>query len=102
MRALIAIAGAALLAGAPAARAAAPPDLGRYVNVFAGTQAGAADFGTGGGAGNTFPGATVPFGMVQWSPDTTPSALNVSVVDPCPIITSFSREVRSPFRLTRR
>src|SRR5208283_3308581 len=21
--------------------------------------------------GNTFPGATVPFGMVQWSPDTT-------------------------------
>ena len=25
--------------------------------------------GTAGG-GNTFPGATVPFGMIQWSPDT--------------------------------
>src|SRR4051812_1996507 len=23
------------------------------------------------GDGNTFPGATLPFGMVQWSPDTT-------------------------------
>src|SRR5439155_1139971 len=31
---------------------------------------GAPDFGTGGGAENTFPGADVPFGMVQWSPDT--------------------------------
>ncbi|HVV21997.1 MAG TPA: glycoside hydrolase family 92 protein, partial [Pseudonocardiaceae bacterium] len=35
-----------------------------------GTQPGAADQGTGGGAGNNFPGADVPFGMVQWSPDT--------------------------------
>src|SRR5436305_6790182 len=25
------------------------------------------------GGGNTFPGADVPFGMVQWSPDTMPS-----------------------------
>jgi predicted alpha-1,2-mannosidase len=25
------------------------------------------------GGGNTFPGAEVPFGMVQWSPDTSPS-----------------------------
>jgi putative alpha-1,2-mannosidase len=24
------------------------------------------------GGGNTFPGADVPFGMVQWSPDTMP------------------------------
>jgi predicted alpha-1,2-mannosidase len=32
------------------------------VNPFIGT----------GGKGNTFPGADVPFGMVQWSPDTTP------------------------------
>lgn len=63
------------LAPAPAARAA---DFGHYVNVFAGTEAGAADFGTGGGAGNTFPGATVPFGMVQWSPDTDPSTENFS------------------------
>ena len=63
------------LALAPGARAA---DVGRYVNVFAGSDAGAADFGTGGGAGNTFPGATVPFGMVQWSPDTDPSTVNFS------------------------
>jgi predicted alpha-1,2-mannosidase len=33
----------------------------RYVNPFVGTD----------NDGNTFPGATVPFGMVQWSPDTT-------------------------------
>ena len=25
------------------------------------------------GGGNTFPGAEVPFGMVQWSPDTLPN-----------------------------
>jgi putative alpha-1,2-mannosidase len=25
------------------------------------------------GGGNTFPGADVPFGMVQWSPDTMPT-----------------------------
>lgn len=35
-------------------------DLTRYVNPFIGT----------GGHGHTFPGATVPFGMVQLSPDT--------------------------------
>src|ERR1700735_1456213 len=29
--------------------------------------------GTAGG-GNTFPGATLPFGMIQWSPDTGPDA----------------------------
>ncbi|HEY1498416.1 MAG TPA: GH92 family glycosyl hydrolase [Acidobacteriaceae bacterium] len=29
--------------------------------------------GTAGG-GNTFPGATLPFGMIQWSPDTQPDA----------------------------
>lgn len=46
------------------------------VNVFVGTEAGAADFGTGGGAGNTFPGATRPFGMLQLSPDTYPSSTN--------------------------
>src|SRR5438309_696978 len=33
----------------------------RYVNTFVGTD----------NDGNTFPGATVPLGMVQWSPDTT-------------------------------
>src|SRR4051812_33353142 len=51
----------------PAATAA---DLAQYVNPLSGTQPGGPDFGTGGGAENTFPGADVPFGMVQWSPDT--------------------------------
>ena len=55
--------------GQPAVRQAAP-DLARHVNPFSGTQPGGPDFGTGGGGGNTFPGAVVPFGMVQWSPDT--------------------------------
>jgi predicted alpha-1,2-mannosidase len=36
------------------------PDLTRYVDPFIGT----------GGHGHTYPGATVPFGMVQLSPDT--------------------------------
>ena len=35
-------------------------DFTKYVNPFIGT----------GGHGHTFPGATVPFGMVQLSPDT--------------------------------
>src|SRR3982751_1743091 len=48
----------------------AATDLARYVNPLSGTQPGGPDFGTGGGAENTFPGADVPFGMVQWSPDT--------------------------------
>jgi predicted alpha-1,2-mannosidase len=45
-------------------------DPARYVNPFVGTRPGGTDFGHGGGAANTFPGATTPFGMVQWSPDT--------------------------------
>src|SRR3954463_990157 len=48
-----------------------------YVNPFNGTLPGAPDFGTGGGAGNTFPGPALPFGMIQWSPDTSPSSTNV-------------------------
>jgi predicted alpha-1,2-mannosidase len=58
------------------ARERSTGDLARYVNPFNGTDAGAPDFGTGGGAGNTFPGAVSPFGMVQWSPDTHPSTTN--------------------------
>jgi predicted alpha-1,2-mannosidase len=61
---------------APALPAHAAPDLTRYVNPFSGTDAGAPDFGTGGGAANTYPGATRPFGMLNWSPDTTPSVVN--------------------------
>jgi len=45
-------------------------DPARYVNPFIGTKEGGIDFGHGGGAANTFPGATTPFGMVQFSPDT--------------------------------
>ena len=41
-----------------------------HVNPFAGTRPGPATFG----GGHNFPGAAVPFGMVQWSPDTTPAA----------------------------
>src|SRR5829696_184051 len=37
-----------------------PKDFTRYVNPFVGT----------GGHGHTYPGASVPFGMVQLSPDT--------------------------------
>lgn len=54
---------------APSA-AEAVSDPARYVNSFVGTQPGDTDFGHGGGAGNTFPGADAPFGMMQWSPDT--------------------------------
>ncbi|GAA2143118.1 GH92 family glycosyl hydrolase [Kitasatospora kazusensis] len=71
---------AVLLAGvggtpAPALVAAARQrtaisDPARYVNPFVGTRQGAVDYGNGGGAGNTFPGAGAPLGMVQWSPDT--------------------------------
>ena len=52
-------------------------DFTRLVDLFTGTDAAHPDFGTGGGAGNTFPGATLPFGMIQWSPDTIPSSVNV-------------------------
>ena len=44
-----------------------PTNLASMVDPFTGTgvQQGASF-----GGGNTFPGADVPFGMVQWSPDT--------------------------------
>jgi len=38
------------------------PDPASHVNTLIGTTSG----------GNTFPGADYPFGMLQWSPDTTP------------------------------
>jgi hypothetical protein len=51
---------------------AANADLLPLVNPFIGTKIGNpdGDQGTGGAVGNTFPGATLPFGMVQFSPDT--------------------------------
>ncbi|MGH8539263.1 MAG: GH92 family glycosyl hydrolase [Stenotrophobium sp.] len=56
---------------APLTQQAVVTDPVLLVNPFVGTETGATDFGTGGGAGNTFPGATLPFGMVQFSPDTS-------------------------------
>ncbi len=46
--------------------------LADRVHVFAGTRPGHGTFG----GGHNFPGAAAPFGMVQWSPDTTPAARN--------------------------
>jgi predicted alpha-1,2-mannosidase len=60
---------ASLALFAPASRGAGLAD---HVHVFAGTKPGHDTFG----GGHNFPGATVPFGMVQWSPDTTPSDRN--------------------------
>jgi predicted alpha-1,2-mannosidase len=58
----------------PRLSAATNVNPAQYVNPFIGTDRGTAQEFIGGGAGgNTFPGATVPFGMVQWSPDTASS-----------------------------
>lgn len=68
LRAAITTLGAMLVLGlAPAAVAGA--GLADRVDVFAGTQPGAGTFG----GGHNFPGATLPFGMVQWGPDTVPA-----------------------------
>jgi predicted alpha-1,2-mannosidase len=53
----------ALGVGAPGAQGS--PNLTRYVNPFAGTMRSTRNTG----AGRTFPGPTMPFGMIQWSPD---------------------------------
>ncbi len=74
---LLAGAGAALLGSAFVALAQAPPaqaadlNLTQYVNPLIGTDDSNSPNPVGGGAGgSTFPGATVPFGMTQFSPDT--------------------------------
>lgn len=64
---------AALLILAPASAGAQQRQL---VDTRVGTDEGAPDFGTGGGAGATFPGAVAPFGMLQVSPDTHPGIRN--------------------------
>ncbi|NUQ98571.1 MAG: glycoside hydrolase family 92 protein, partial [Streptomyces sp.] len=61
---------AASAAPATAEPARATDDPAGYVNPFVGTAPGGTDFGHGGGAGNTFPGATAALGGIQWSPDT--------------------------------
>jgi predicted alpha-1,2-mannosidase len=75
-RRLLALAVAVVLGGgaasalAPAA-SAATLNLTQYVNPFIGTDDSNSPNPVGGGAGgSTFPGAEVPFGMVQFSPDT--------------------------------
>ena len=55
------------MALAPAVSAAG---LAAHVDPFAGTRPGPGTFG----GGHNFPGAALPFGMVQWSPDTAPAA----------------------------
>jgi len=57
----------ATLAVVPHAAPGAGP--AERVSVFAGTRPGPGTFG----GGHNFPGAALPFGMVQWSPDTAPS-----------------------------
>lgn len=65
--------GAALASLALASPATAPAaGLADHVRVFAGTRPGHDTFG----GGHNFPGAAAPFGMVQWSPDTTPADRN--------------------------
>jgi len=56
----------ALVLAPVAASAAGPSD---EVSVFAGTEPGGGAFG----GGHNSPGATLPFGMVQWGPDTVPA-----------------------------
>jgi predicted alpha-1,2-mannosidase len=63
---------AALVSAALAAPVAHGAGLADHVHLFAGTRPGPDTFG----GGHNFPGATVPFGMVQWSPDTTPADTN--------------------------
>ena len=58
-------------AAQPTAAALLTPS--QWVNPFIGTKIGntnSSNQGTGGAVGNTFPGATLPFNMVQFSPDT--------------------------------
>jgi predicted alpha-1,2-mannosidase len=72
LRACVAVllaAGGATLVGGPAH--AATLNLTQYVNPFIGTDdSNAPNPVPGGAGGSTFPGAEVPFGMVQLSPDT--------------------------------
>ncbi|MFK0191590.1 GH92 family glycosyl hydrolase [Kitasatospora sp. NPDC090308] len=69
---LLAAFGPGLLATAPVAHAAtAAANLTPYVDPFIGTDDSNAPNPVGGGAGgSTYPGAVVPFGGVQFSPDT--------------------------------
>src|SRR4051812_41980870 len=66
---------AAAVLGLPPAAHAADLDLTRHVNPLIGTDDSNSPNPVGGGAGgSTSPGATVPFGMVQFSPDPPPAS----------------------------
>ena len=79
--AALALAGGALLVPtAPAAAAPAPADLAGLVNPFVGTES----------EGNAYPGATVPFGMVQLSPDNTDSYQSTSYSNEAGRVWGFS------------
>src|SRR5437870_1356585 len=67
---LFATAAAMTLVAAPLAHAATV-NLTQFVNPFIGTDdSNAPNPVPGGAGGSTYPGAAVPFGMVQFSPDT--------------------------------
>ncbi|WP_305783637.1 GH92 family glycosyl hydrolase [Symbioplanes lichenis] len=88
------LAAAALAAAAalsvPQAARAADLSLTQYVNPLVGTDDSNSPNPVGGGAGgSTFPGATVPFGMLQFSPD-TPTASPSGYRDRDRTIESFS------------
>jgi predicted alpha-1,2-mannosidase len=68
-RAVIKAFTALLIVGLAVPAAASAAGLADHVRPLAGTQPGPRTFG----GGHNFPGASVPFGMVQWGPDTTPS-----------------------------
>ena len=72
LAALVAVCGGVLSGPASTSGATSPPGLVRdpasMVNLFAGTGTG----GTRPGSIGEFSGAATPFGMIQWSPDTTP------------------------------
>jgi putative alpha-1,2-mannosidase len=76
LRALLATGAAVALTAAALSVTTSPAqaadlNLTSYVNPFVGTDDSNSPNPVGGGAGgSTFPGATVPFGMVQFSPDT--------------------------------
>src|SRR3954453_5936001 len=69
---------------------AADSNLTQYVNPFVGTDDSNSPNPVGGGAGgSTYPGATVPFGMTQFSPD-TPTGSPPGYPAPDRTIESFS------------
>jgi predicted alpha-1,2-mannosidase len=68
LRAAFTMLGALLVLGLGPSPAPAA-GLADRVDVFAGTEPGSRAFG----GGHNFPGATLPFGMIQWGPDTVPA-----------------------------